>query len=249
MCTLSIVVLTKDKKDIVPQTLPSVAFADEVIVEVCGEVPDFAVVRNRALAKAKGEWVLFVDSDEEVTRELAREIKNQIKDTSSEIQDRKIDKGNETKGYFIRRRDYFGGRWLLHGETGNIKLLRLARKGVGKWQRRVHETWNIVGTVGMLQSPLLHFPHPKIGDFVDSINYYTEIDAHELVKEGKLFSYWKVAFWPLGKFIQNYFLRLGFLDGFAGLVVAFMMSFHSLIVRVKMYEVVSLPNHDFFQTS
>jgi len=136
-----------------------------------------------------------------------------------------------------KRRDYFWGRWLRFGETANVRLLRLAKRTAGRWQRKVHEVWQVRGPVGELNSPLKHYPHQTIRDFVDSVNYYSEIDVSELKKEGKNFSVFRVVANPVGKFLENYFWRLGVLDGEAGFVVAFMMSFQSLVVRVKQYDI------------
>lgn len=197
-------------------------FTKIVLTKSDGPITDFAKERNLLLENAKGEWVLFVDSDEEVTKELEEEILEQVQD-------------DMVDGYYIRRRDFFFGRWLHFGETGNIKLLRLGKKGTGKWVRKVHEYWDIKNA-GELKNPLLHYPSLTI----EKINRYSEIDA----KEFNSFSYPEVLFKPVGKFIQNYFLRLGFLDGIPGFVHAFTMSLQSLVVRVKQYEMVSLPNHD-----
>ncbi|MCL4397573.1 hypothetical protein M1403_00940 [Patescibacteria group bacterium] len=192
----------------------------KVTLKKNGPITDFAAERNILLEKAEADWVLFVDSDEEVTAELEEEIS-------------RLD--NKYYGYYIRRKDFFLGKWLRHGETGNIKLLRLGKKDAGQWKRSVHEYWDIKNAA-TLKNYLLHDPHTTIADFISKINYYTDIDARELVREGKTFSYWRVVTNPAAKFFQNYLWRLGFLDGAAGFVHAFMMSFQSLVVRVKQYE-------------
>ncbi len=196
-----------------------------ILKKTDGPITDFAAERNKLLEKAKEDWVLFVDSDEEVPEELNREILDLARMTQYE-------------GYLIKRKDFFFGKWLRFGETGKIKLLRLGKKGAGKWERKVHEIWKIgeTGKIGEMKNPLLHYPHQTISSFIDSINRYTDIDAKELVQEGKKFSCFRVAANPLGKFLQNYFTRLGFLDGRAGFVHAFMMAFQSLVVRVKQYD-------------
>jgi hypothetical protein len=117
----------------------------------------------------------------------------------------------------------------------------LARKDSGLWKRKVHEQWRITGKIGNLTNPIDHFPHSSIHSFFSSINFYTTIDALELQKEGKQFSLAKTMLNPIGKFIQNYILKLGFLDGIAGLIMATMMSLYSLIVRVKQYDLSSSP--------
>lgn len=220
---LSAIILVKDRKENIKNCRDSLAFCDEIVVEVCGLISDYAATRNQALEKAKGDWVLFVDSDELVSRQLAREIKRAIQDRMY-------------SGFYLRRLDNFWGKTLHFGEVGNTKLLRLAKKGTGLWQRKVHEVWHVSGKIGELKSPLLHFPHPTMAEFIGSINHYTDIDAVELSREGKNFNYFRIIANPVGKFLVNYFAKLGFLDGWFGLAYAFMMSLHSLIVRVKVYE-------------
>ncbi len=225
---ISAVILTHDEGEVLERCRKSVTGFDEVVEISEKEYPlqgDFAAKRNYALSRAHGEWVLFVDADEEVPVKLAEEIKSEIR------------KGTEFQGYFLKRRDYFWGRWLRFGETANVRLLRLAKRTAGRWQRKVHEVWQVRGPVGELNSPLKHYPHQTIRDFVDSVNYYSEIDVSELKKEGKNFSVFRVVANPVGKFLENYFWRLGVLDGEAGFVVAFMMSFQSLVVRVKQYDI------------
>lgn len=186
----------------------------KIVLDKNYPITDFAHERNALLDKAKTEWVLFVDTDEKVTPELEKEIYDTIVKTKYD-------------GFYIRRKDFFMGRWLRFGETGKIKLLRLGKKGAGKWVRKVHEFWDIKNA-GELKNPLLHYPTQSI----EKINFYSEIDAHEF----GYFSFPEVFYKPVGKFLQNYFLRLGFLDGFAGFVHAWMMSFQSLVVRVKQYD-------------
>lgn len=220
--TVSAVVLTRSKIENpnLQKCLNSLTWCDEIIVLENDKLTDYSAARNLALEKVKNDWVLFVDDDEIVSRDLANEI---------------LQTSDRFDGYYIRRIDYFLGRFLNFGETGSIKLLRLGKKNAGKWQRAVHEFWNIKNT-GQLKNPLYHYSHPTIHQFIDSINRYASLDVPELLKEGKRFSGFRLIFNPIGKFIQNYILRLGFLDGEPGFVMAFMMSLQSMIVRVKMYE-------------
>lgn len=241
------VVLTKNEEKIIGQCLKSLSWADEIIVlddfstdvtigkiselkeiedkvniykrEVNG---DFAGQRNFALSKARGEWVLFVDADEVVSKELVREILAKAKGL--------------TQGYYLRRQDFFLGKRLKFGETGSLRLLRLAKKGSGQWKRPVHEYWDVRGKLGVLDNPLLHDSHRDIAGFVTKINQWSEIDAQVLENEGKPFSPYRALLNPIGKFLQNYILRFGFLDGLPGFVMAYMMSLYSLVVRVKQYD-------------
>lgn len=252
---ISAVVLTKNEEKNIKDCLKSLAWCDEIIivddysedktVKKCRMLKpplgdsfgmaecqiyqrhlggDFASQRNFGLKKAKGEWVLFVDADERISPELQKEI---IKVTSCQIA--------KYSGFYLKRWDFFGGRWLKHGETGNVKLLRLAKKEAGIWKRKVHEFWEIKGKVGELKHPLLHYPHQTIREFIKDIDFFSTLHAKELAREEKKPSLFKIIFYPAGKFLKNYFFLLGFLDGIPGLIVALMMSFHSFLSWSKFY--------------
>ena len=239
---ISAVVLTKNEEKNLSNCLESVKWCDEIVIvddnstdktlEIAKKFNakifnhsldnNFATQRNFGLEKVQGNWVFFVDADEKVTPELKDEIKKQLIFTTS-------------SGYFFKRNDFYGGQWLKHGETAKTRLLRLAKKNAGKWSRTVHETWQIKGKIGEFNNPLLHYPHPTVGEFLSSINAYSSLHAQVLKENGVKPSFSRIIFNPLAKFIQNYFFRLGFLDGMPGAVVAFMMSFHSFLARAKLY--------------
>ena len=184
---------------------------------------DFSAQRNFALQKAKSEWVLFIDDDEYVGTELAREIIEAIKNSNF-------------NGYLIKRLDVAYHTPLLHGETGNIKILRLARRTSGEFQRPVHETWKIDGRVGELRSPLYHHKDHFISEFISRMDQYGHIDSRILTTEGKPFSWLRLLIYPLAKFKLNYIFRAGFLDGTAGLFLAYLMAVQSLTVRVFQWQ-------------
>jgi glycosyltransferase involved in cell wall biosynthesis len=185
-------------------------------------ITDFAEARNKELEKAKTPWVLFIDSDEVVSKELESEIEGAVR-------------ADQYNAYCIKRRDVFLGRELRHGETGKAQFIRLARKGYGKWVRPVHETWVGEGKVGVLQNPLIHHAHKNVSSFLDKIDRYSSLDAEYRYTSGIKSSVWKIAIYPIAKFKLNYLLRLGFLDGVPGLIMAMMMSFHSYLTWTKLY--------------
>ena len=108
----------------------------------------------------------------------------------------------------------------------------VAKKTSGKFIRPVHEIWKINGEVGELQPPLYHIKDDFISNFIGRMSHYAGIDADALTKENKPFSYWRLFLNPKAKFIQNYFLRRGFLDGTVGLFLSYLMSVQSLTVRI-----------------
>lgn len=215
------IILTKDGNIAIARK--SLSFCNEVLIFKNEEIIDFAKSRNEALKHAKNEWVLFLDDDEVVSDQLAKEI---LKLNLEKL---------GLNGFYIKRRDVIWGRELKHGETGNTKLLRLARKQTGFWRRSVHEYWEIRGPVGTLNNPIYHYPHQSVNEFIKNIDYFSGLHAKENKKEGKRSSLVKIILWPKLKLVQNWILKLGFLDGTAGFVHAIIMSFHSYLAWSKQW--------------
>lgn len=249
MIKISSVILTKNEENNIVDCIESVNWCDEIIVvddksedrtiEIINNLKndkitiftrelnnDFSSQRNFGLEKARGKWVLFADSDERVTKAL-----------EDEINDVTFDYGRVQKlnGYYVKRTDFLWGKELRYGDTGNIKLLRLARRDAGSWEGKVHEVWKIKGEVGTLKNPIYHYPHQSISTFLEEINFYTDLKAQELHAQGKHVYWLSIISYPLGKFLYNYILKKGFLDGMDGFIFVLMMSFHSFLVRGKLW--------------
>jgi glycosyltransferase involved in cell wall biosynthesis len=241
---ITAIVLTKNEEKNIEICLDSISWCDEILViddmsqdktvEIAKKKGakvfmhamqnDFSEQRNFGLEKAKGDWILFIDADERVSNALWYEI---MQHTSESIED--------FSGFFIRRQDTMWGKILKYGETGNISLLRLAKKGAGRWEGRVHERWKIHGKTTTLRNHLDHFPHQTVAEFLAEINFYTDLRAIELFKQKTTVSWPVILFYPKAKFVMNYFFKAGFLDGLQGFVVAMLMSFHSFLVRGKLW--------------
>lgn len=240
---ISAVVLTHNSAATLSTTLKSLGFADELLViddhstdetttiaksygaQVTTHTlsDDFALQRNLGLQIAKGDWVLYVDSDEEVSESLAKELIQASRAPSDVV------------GYMIKRTDKLWGKVLQHGETDNVRLMRFAKKDAGVWVRPVHEVWQVKGLIGNFSSPLLHTPHPTVSHFLASVSRYSTVNAQYLYRQNTKIPLWHVVAYPVTKFLVNYVWRLGFLDGTQGAIVAIMMSFHSFLVRSKLW--------------
>jgi glycosyltransferase involved in cell wall biosynthesis len=210
---------------------------------------DFAALRNFAMEKVKDGWILFVDADEVVSNELKKEIQavilsdsegsfadasnaDELRDTSFSTQNDRI------IAYRLRRQDVFLKKNLKWGEvrTAYTKgIVRLMKKWSGKWKGKVHEVFEAKGQVGRLSGLLYHSPHQTIVDFLNDINEYSTIRANELSAKRASANILQIIFFPPLKFIYTYFIKLGFLDGPEGFIYSFMMSFHSFLVRAKLY--------------
>lgn len=244
---ISAIILTKNEEQNILDCLNSVKWCDEVIViddssfdktkdlikkfnhknivvYQAPNIEDFSQKRNYGLSKAKEDWVLFIDADERITESLAWEISN----LTFELQ-------NKYRGFYVKRRDFIWGKELKHGEAGNVKLLRFAKRNTGQWEGKVHEKWKIDGDTGTLKNKMLHYPHKNIEEFLKEINFYTDIRSQELFEKRKKVSLLSIIFYPLGKFALNYFIKQGFRDNLRGLIFVILMSFHSFLVRGKLW--------------
>lgn len=241
---LTAVVLTKNEEDKIERCLKSLSFCDELVVvddfsddrtvEIARKMgavvyqrnlkDDFASQRNFALSKSKGDWVFFVDADEIVTDKLRLEIISKINNPLL-----------KEVGYFVRRSNYFLNRKLRHGETASVSLLRLGKKNSGIWKRNVHEYWDVEGKVGNLKNNLDHYFCDRLSDFIEKINFYSDIHAKANLEERKKSNIFKILLYPLFKFLDGFFLKRGFLDGLPGFVFAVFMSFHSFLSWSKLW--------------
>lgn len=241
MSGLSVIIIAKNEEDTILSCIRSVGFADEIILiddystdrtpEVAAKegakiyrralAGDFSEQRNFALSKSRGDWNLFIDADEIVSKDLAHEIEQVILST-------------EYVGFFIPRITVFNGRKMHFGEFLQFSLLRLAKKDCGKWEGKVHEHWIVDGKVGKLHFPLRH-NLGGVGEFLAKINYYSSLRASELFKEDKRSNYFVILFFPSVKFFVNYILKLGFLDGIPGVINAIGMSFYTFLVKGKLW--------------
>lgn len=243
---VSVIVLTKNEEKNIADCLKNLKWCDELIVidgnstdetvkiaeknnakVYLRSLDDFSNQRNFGITKANGEWILFVDADERISDALAFEISNVLSNWANGVE-------NEYKGFYVSRNDIIWGKELKYGESG-IKLLRLAKKNSGNWTGKVHEKWVIDGKIGLLKNPITHYPHQSVAAFLKEINYYTDLRAQELYAKRKKVKWLSFVIYPIGKFINNFIFKKGFLDGENGLVVAIIMSFHSFLVRGKLW--------------
>lgn len=244
---LSAVILAKNEEKNIARCIKAIDFCDEVVVvddfstdntrDIAARLKakviqhklndDFSRQRNFGLQQASGDWVVFIDADEVVTPALKKEIRT-VLETDPDL-----------TAYRLRRRDFFWGRELRYGETTEARnrgVIRLVKKGKHRWFGIVHERYIADNRIGRLKGFVDHYPHPTIKAFLQSINFYSTLRANELIKEGKTANVFQLVLFPLGKFIYNYCCKCGCLDGAAGFVYSFMMSFHSYLVRAKMIQ-------------
>ena len=229
MPKLSVIIITKNEGENIRACIESVNWADEIIVvdsgssdatvEICRELgaqvhqhdwPGFGMQKNRALSYANHEWVFSIDADERVTSELRAQLINAMED------------GNKN-GYYVPRLSQFCGRFIRHSGWYPDYVLRLFRRTKGRFSDDiVHEHVILDGDTGKLTSPLLHYSYLNQADVQRKTEQYAKAGALQMLKKGKKATILDAPLRAGWAFIRTYLLRMGFLDGIAGIHVAMM---------------------------
>lgn len=187
--------------------------------------PGFRDQYNYCISKAKNDWILFLDADEEVSRELAEEIKERL--------DREA---GTFDGYIAHRRNFYLGRWIMHGGWVPDSEIRLFRKSRGGFSGALHANVKVKGKVGELKHYYYHYNYRDIADQIDTINRYSKTAAEDMLREGKRFRYSDLLLRPPIRFIKEYVFKRGFLDGMPGLVIAVSTMYYVFAKYAKLWE-------------
>ena len=274
MKKLSVVLATRNEESNIGKCLDSVKeIADEIIVvdenstDKTREIAEkfgakiylephhevFHITKQKALEKAKYEWVLQLDADEVVTPSLSREIVDTIDGRPSvpnnnlfvrhqkliENRDGKIGKDTgEVVGYFIPRRNIFLGKPLVHAGVYPDGVIRLVKNGKVRFpQKSVHEQIELDGEVSWLSNSLDHYDSPTLKRYLIRLNRYTDLQAQELGESNTSKNAWNflmfTIFRPLYTFFNLFFRHLGFLDGARGFLWSFFSATHFPIAYFK----------------
>lgn len=186
-------------------------------------ITDFSKVRNVAMSKARHDWVLFLDSDEVISRTSYQAIKQCLQST-------------DIDGFFLLRNDVFLGKKLYWGEAAQL-LLRLVKKNRTQFERPVHEIAVVDGKISDSEISLKHYSHASISQFIiDIARYSTQEGSYRFTQLKQRFSWLMLFVFPPLKFFETFFVRFGFLDGWRGFIYSITMCIHSVGVRVAQYE-------------
>jgi glycosyltransferase involved in cell wall biosynthesis len=180
-----------------------------------------------AMPRARHRWLLIVDCDERVSPRLAREIRERV--------DRD---GDGFDGFRIRRVNHFLGRRIRHGGWHNDFVYRFFRKGRGgPREREVHPGIVIQGRIAALDGAMLHFPYPTLEDYFTKFNRYTSAAARDRLRAGRRVRWADRFLAAPARFVRMYVVQLGFLDGFAGFVLACLSGFYVFVRYAKMWQI------------
>ncbi|MCX7798343.1 MAG: glycosyltransferase family 2 protein [Melioribacter sp.] len=244
---LSAIVIAKDEEKNIRYCLDSLqSVVDDIVVLIDSRTKDktqqivseytginyeivewqgYGLTKNYALSKTKYDWVLWVDADERLSKELAEEL-NDFKKTNPLY-----------NSYFIARRSYFLGKWIKHCGWYPDYVLRLFNKNYAKFNEKlVHENLIVEGKSGYLKNDIIHNTDPTIHHYFEKFNLYTSLAAEELYTKNVNVSLLDILLRPIFVFIKMYFLKLGFLDGLHGFVLSSFSAFYVFTKYCKLKE-------------
>ncbi|MCW9031524.1 MAG: glycosyltransferase family 2 protein [Gammaproteobacteria bacterium] len=178
--------------------------------------------KNLAVEKANYDWILSLDCDERLTDEL----KNSILNVKNHLE--------VADGYRMARKTFYVYRWLNHCWYPDFKV-RLFNRKSAKWGgTNPHDRVEVDGdNIVTLKGDMEHYSFNSISEHIKTIDSFTEIGAQEILKKNKSVSLVSPFTHGIWTFIKLYIFKRGFLDGFAGIVVAVLSGMHAFIKYSK----------------
>jgi glycosyltransferase involved in cell wall biosynthesis len=245
---LSVVAVVWNEEKNLPKMLDSVKdLADEIVVVVDEDSEDetekiakkytkkvfthkhvgiVEPLRNFALKKAIGDWILLLDADEIVSQELRVSIQEIVKKNTADY-------------VLIPRKNIIFGKWITSDHWWPDYVYRLFKKDAIKWDNDIHsqpftrgEQLKIEATEDLA---LVHYNYPSIENFIEKLNRYTTAQKEILIRKGYRFLPQDLVIKPLEEFIRQLFARKGYLDGVHGLALAGLQAFSEFVVYLKIW--------------
>ncbi|MGC8864288.1 MAG: glycosyltransferase family 2 protein [Bacteroidales bacterium] len=246
MARLALVIITLNEEKNIERCIKSVEpLADEIIVVDSGSQDRTVQIaqdmgakvifrpfdnhisqKNFAFSCATAEWILSLDADEALSDELKESLEKAIQNPNFQ-------------GYTFNRLTNYCGRWIRHSGWYPDRKLRLVRNGMAFWTgRNPHDRLALITQqpIGHLKGDLLHYSYYSLEDHLRQMIRFTNISAEELFKEGIKTNLYHLTLKPWLKFIRHYFLRLGFLDGFEGFLIARLSAYGQFLKYARLRE-------------
>ena len=249
---ISAVIICKNEQDNIERCLKSLNWVDEIVVYDSGSTDNtiniaqklgakvhqgpwlgFGPSKHEATKRASHDWILSLDADEEVSDHLRQEIQVKLATLDADYI------------YKIPRVSFYLGRWIRHGGWYPDYQIRLFNRTTHQWNNaEIHE--RVVPLKGNLEhiaeleNDLQHYVFKNIEHQVQTNNRYSSLQAQAMYKNKKSFSYFHLFTKPYVKFIECYFVKLGFLDGWAGYAIARNAAYSALLKWLKLKEIYDL---------
>lgn len=246
---LSALLITYNEESNIRDVLNNLAFADEIIVvdsyssdktvEIAKEYKNvkitqrvfdnFASQRNFALSLATHPWILFIDADERLTPELQKEINNVI------------NQENSASAYFMHRDFMFENKRLKYSGWQTDKIIRLFKKEKAGYnpEKIVHEKLIVEGKIKKLKNKLIHHSYSGYNEYKQKMIFYGRLKAMEELSKQTNPGFFHFYVRPAYQFLNQYLIRLGFLDGRKGIIICYL---NALSVAVRFKELKKIRN-------
>ena len=238
--TIGVLVITYNEEEMVRDCLESVTWADEIVVidsnseddtrKIVSEYTDklykrefdnFSNQRNFGLEKLKSDWILVLDADERVTKELKIEIKEVLSDASYEL-------------YQVPIKNFFLGKWIKYAGWHPDYTDRLFRNNQEiKYEGEVHENPVFADEKGIINEPIVHYTYKDISSYMDKVNHYTTLAAAESNKKPSLLYVFARTFFEFFDFL---IFKKSFLLGKEGLVLTAISTIAKFLKYIKIWE-------------
>lgn len=238
---ISATIITHDEERNIARAIESLRCCDEIVVLDSGSIDrtieiakklgarvvetgwrGYAGQKNHAAELAKHEWILSIDADEALSEALEGDLWLLKKN------------GPQYDAYTMPRMAQYLGKWILHSGWYPDRKVRLYHRDRARWVGDyVHESVKVSGTVGSLDSNLLHYTCQSFTEHLKTMDRYTTLAAEELVARRKPIGYRHLLADPAWTFFRTYFLQRGFLDGMEGAAIAYMAALYSFLKYAK----------------
>lgn len=252
MPKLAVIILTKNEEKNIEDCIRSASFADEIVVidsgstdrtqelaEAAGarfivhpmDEAGFAGQRNFALTQTEMEWVFYLDADERITATAAQKIK-------------KLVECGEAAAYRVERKNILFGRMMRYGGHRPDYVARLYPQNAISWTGKVHEGIRTQLPIRKLSNVLHHYTYTTWQQYFDKTNHYTSLSAQAMYERGKTAKGGTVIAHGFFAFVKSYLLKMGFMDGYLGLIMSFMAAYADLMKYLKLQNLHRLNQRD-----
>ncbi|MEN8138612.1 MAG: glycosyltransferase family 2 protein [Bacteroidota bacterium] len=248
MTKISATIITKNEENYIEQCISSLKdVADEVIVvdsystdrteEICrnhnvsffqNKFEGHIQQKNFAISKAKYDYILSLDADEALSDELINEIISLKKEKLN------------SQAYKINRFNNYMGKWIKFTDWNPDWKIRLFNKNIAKWGGRNPHDYVVVNEnvkVGKLKHNILHWVIEDLESHSRKANHFSTVGAQSYYAAGIRSNVFKILVNPSWSFFKSYFLKLGFMDGIAGLAISGISAYTVFLKYLKLYQI------------
>ncbi|XDD48003.1 glycosyltransferase family 2 protein [Leptospira sp. WS39.C2] len=213
--------LSSDKTKEIATSFPLVRFFE-------APFPGHVEQKNKAISFCQNEWIFSLDADERANETLQASIRAFL-DANTVNCD----------GFKIARLTFHLGRWIRFSGWYPQRRYRLFKKEKASWVgENPHDYIELKsGSIGkVMKGDILHYSFQDFSHQINTINQFSSIVAYTRYAKGERFSLFKTILKPIGKFLEIFIFKFGFLDGIAGLWIALASSFSTYLKYAKLYE-------------